>query len=85
MFGHFLKVLNLQIFATLKQQSLDGKIFTNSNLNIPLKLFFCPLVTTYYLGFIAKVLQKCCEHIISCNFFFQHSTDQNFEEVEFNF
>ena len=80
---HFLKIKNSD-FKRLYLKTQFKKI-TIKRLNITLKLIFYPLVITYYLGFIAKVLQKCYEHNISCNFFVQNSMDQNFGKVEFNF
>ena len=69
------------IFVTNpKQYVITGKQKNNFNGKFKLEP-----VKTYHVGFVVKVLQNLVNIAFLTNFFFQHSTNKNFGEVEFYF
>ena len=59
------EVLHSQFFYNIFTTNSRWLVITCSNLNLLLKVLFYPSLTTYYLGFVVKILWKCYEYSIS--------------------
>ena len=58
-------MLRPQHFYNIYKTKHKWLVVIGSNLNLTLRLLFCPTITTCHLGFVIKMLWKYCGHIIS--------------------